>query len=106
MANRTIALVPAARLGRLGIHRHNHQAPTQVESACATFPATSAQYPHPAQARRIDTTTETKRETISFAEVKEKNIARLRSAKCWTESVWMKMVMDMATLTCATRASP
>ena len=73
------------RRGRLGTHRHRVQAPMDAASACATVPATSAQYPHPAQARSIDAVTETARAKTSLAETTGKRMARLsaRAKQTW-----------------------
>src|SRR6266849_1014089 len=94
MANRTREAVPTARRGTLGLHRHRYQPPMDWLSACATVPTTSAQYPQPAQARRIDTATERARATTSLPEVMEKRIARLRSARCKTEVLLIKIVKE------------
>jgi hypothetical protein len=53
----------------------------EVARACAMTPATSAQYPHPAHAKQIETATETIREAMSLAETAEKHIARLSKAR-------------------------
>ena len=77
-----------------------------VVSGCATAPATSAQYPHPAQARNIDAATETPRARMSVADTAENRMFRLRRARCRTEALVRKIVTDKPTATCATRESP
>src|SRR5712691_2823270 len=106
MAKRTVDLVPSWPRGAPGIHRHAFHAPSVVASGSATAPATSAQYPHAAQPRTIDTTTETVRATMSFLETAENLIARLRSARCWTDRLVRKIVADIATVTGVIRGSP
>ena len=63
-----------------------------MASGSATAPATSAQYPHAAQPRRIDTATETARARMSLVETTENRMARLRRARCWTETLVKKIV--------------
>src|ERR1019366_8983710 len=99
MANATMEAVPALRRARPGIQRHNVQAPMDVLSGRTTTPATSAQYPHPAQARRIDTATETAPARMSLTDTAEKHMARLMRAKCRTEVLVMKIVADTPTAT-------
>src|ERR1035441_3898385 len=106
MPNWTSDRVPAARLGRPGTQRHKHQAPMDVLSDNAIAPTTSAQYPHPARPRRMDTTTETTRATTSLAETAEKHIARFSRARCCTEILVMKMVAETPTAIRATCGSP
>ena len=77
-----------------------------VASGSATAPATSAQYPHAAHPRTIDTATETVRATMSFLETTENRMARLSSARCWTDRLVRKIVADIATVTRAMRGSP
>src|SRR4029077_3825432 len=98
--------VPAARRGRLGIHLHKYQAPTDWTSGLAMAPQTSAQYPHPTQASNIARATEIAPERTSMAEVTEKWRARFSSARCRTEVPLMNIVSDIPTATCATRWSP
>ena len=47
----------------------------------ATTPATSAQYPHPAQASRTDSATDSTRLIIVFADTATKRMPRSRSAR-------------------------
>src|ERR1019366_887776 len=106
MANATMEAVPALRRARPGIQRHNVQAPMDVLSGRATAPATSAQYPQPAQARRIDTATETAPARMSLTDTAEKRMARLSRATWRTEVLVMKIVTEIPRATCATRGSP
>src|SRR5439155_6066811 len=106
IANRSTGPVPTPRRGSPGTHRHKAHAPTNVDSGSATVPATSAQYPHPALARRIDIATETTRARMALVETSENRIARLRRAKCWTERPVKKIVTATAIATVATRGSP
>ena len=78
------------------------KAPMDVLSDCATAPATSAQYPHPAQASKIEATTENARATMSLTETAEKRMALLRRARCRTEEQVMKIVDDIPTATSVT----
>src|SRR5271165_2681389 len=91
--------IPGTRRGRLGTQRQRMKAPRDMLSDWAMAPATNAQYPHPAQARRIEATTETARATMSLAETTEKRMARLRRARCKTEVQAIKIVKDMPTAT-------
>src|ERR1017187_2330786 len=102
MANFTAEAVPAARRGRLGTQRQRIQAPADALSDCATAPATNAQYPHPAQASRIEAATIMNRLTMSLAETTEKRMARLRRARCRTEVLVKKIVAAMPAATGAT----
>src|SRR3984885_9059242 len=98
--------VPATRRGAPGIHLHILQAATDWIRGRATTAATSAQYPHPVNANRIDTATETILETTSMAEVTEKRRARFRRATCTTEVLLKNMVTATQAATRATRGSP
>src|SRR5439155_9633580 len=98
--------VPAERRGRPGVHRHRVHAPTHAASGSAMAPATSAQYPHAAQPKTIDTVTEVARATRSLTDTRENRMARLRSARCMTETLERRIVADMATATLATLGSP
>src|SRR5882672_11023105 len=102
---RSLAPAPAARRGKLGFHWHMAQAPMDVLSACAITPAASAQYPHPAQPKRIEIITETIRARMSLIEIAEKRIARFRSARCKTDVLPTRIVGDIAKTTCATSGS-
>jgi hypothetical protein len=77
-----------------------------VASGSVTAPATSAQYPHPARPRTIDTVTDATRASMSLVETNENLRARLRRARCSTEILVRKIVADIATATGATRVSP
>src|SRR5271157_3611431 len=99
IANCTMEAVPVTRRGWLGTQRQRMKAPREVLSDCAMQPATNAQYPQPAQARRIEAATETARATTSLAESAPKHMARLRKAKCKTEILVRKMVKDIAMAT-------
>ena len=78
----------------------------QVASGSATAPATSAQYPHAAQPRTIDTITDVVRATMSLADTRENCMARLSRARCMTEALERKIVADIATATGPTLGSP
>src|SRR6266851_2385538 len=95
VAKRTEDAVPAPRWGRPGTHRHMDHAPMDVASDWATAPATSAQYPHPAQPRRIESATETARAKMSLADTTVKSMARLRRARCKTDVLVIAIVTDM-----------
>src|SRR5438445_7482928 len=98
--------VPTWRRGRPGTHRHRVQIPMDVARGSATAPATSAQYPHPIQARETDTATETAWARMLLAETSENRMARMRRARCWTERQVKKIVTATALATATTRGSP
>src|SRR5581483_1406381 len=102
IANRTIAPVPIARLGRPGTQRHNIPAPTDWIRGRAIAPAISARYPQPAQPRMMDKITETRAATMSLAERAEKRIALFSRAKCNTEVLVTKIVSETPRATWAT----
>jgi hypothetical protein len=95
--------VVAARRGIPGTHLQRTQAPIAWLSGCVTVPTTSAQTPHPAQARSMETPTETVREMMSFADRWVNCIARIRSARWTTEVLEMRIVKETPTAMCATR---
>src|SRR4029077_17390589 len=105
MANRTIGPVFAARRGKPGVHLHRIHTPIDVLSGAATTPATSAQYFHPAQAKKMETATETARLIMSFTDNAEKYMPRLSRAWCSTEVLPIRMESEVPTATCATRGS-
>src|SRR5581483_5510016 len=102
IANRTIAPVPIARLGRPGTQRHNIPAPTDWIRGRAIAPAISVWYTQPPQPRIIDKSTESTAATMSLAERAEKRIALFSRAKCNTEVLVMKIVREMPRATWAT----
>src|SRR5664280_2599638 len=106
MAYFNIAPVPAARRGRPGTHPQMTHAPMAVLNGSAQTPNTSAQYPQPAQANRIDTTTDTALATMSFFATAEKSIARFNRATCMTETLVTKIDTETPTAMDATNASP
>src|SRR5689334_24487554 len=106
IANCTIARVPGARRGRPGTHGYSVHAPISVDSESATAPATSAQYPQPIHAKRSDTTTDMPRATMSFADTRVKRIARLRSARCWTDKHVKRIVNARTPATAVIFGSP
>src|ERR1700687_3363546 len=97
--------VPATRRGRLGSHLHCHHAPADWAIGRAMTAATSAQYPNPANAMRIDTATDTTLARTSIAEVTENCRARFRRARCTTDILLTNMVNEMKAAMCATRGS-
>src|ERR1700732_1032513 len=105
MANRTIGPVLAARRGKPGVHLHRIQTPMEVLSGAATTPATSAQYLHPAHAKKMETATETVRLIMSFKDSAEKYMLRFSRAWCSTDVLPIKMDSEVPTATRATRGS-